>query len=317
VKWWWRLFAVGLAAGLLTGGPVAAAPDRSQPIAVGKPIAWLVRQLDSSDYRVRQTATRQLVQAGGAAIGPVAHAALEGSLEVALRAVAILRAIYTTAKDDATVDAAESALEQLKSLPNRVVAGRADTVLAGNYPIRQRRAVAEIRKLGGIVNFSNGRVRRLRPVPSGIRPVEDIQLTPDWKGGNAGLKHIKRLTYLRALYHVAGDHVSEKALDELKAALPNLVVHLRGRSRLGIKGQNASRGQGCFVSEVTTGGTAAKGGVKPGDVITKFAGRKVPDFNILIALIKITKPGDKIPVIVLRNNRVVTLTITMQGWSNK
>jgi len=309
------MLSVVLTAGLMTGGPVTAAPHHSGPVDVGKPIARLVRQLDSRDYRTRQAATWQLIQSGGAAVRPVGRAAMEGSLEVALRAVAILRAIYTTAKDDATVDAAESALEQLKSLPNPAIAGRAGTVLATNYPIRQRRAIAEIRKLGGIIHFSDGQYRRLRPVPTGIIPVRDVQLTPDWKGGDAGLKHIKRLTYLQSLYHVTGDHVSDKALDDLKAALPNLTVHLRGRSRLGIEGQNASPGHGCLVRRVTAGGTAARGGVRPGDVIIRFAGKKIPDFNFLITLIKTTRPGDKIPVVVLRNRRPVTLTVTMLGWS--
>lgn len=312
-----RLLWVVLAAGLMTGGPIDAAPHRSQPVDVGKPIARLVRQLDSRDYRVRETATRELIEAGGAAVGPVARAANEGSLEVALRAVAILRAIYTTAKDDATIDAVESALDQLKSSPKHAVAGRADAVLAGNYAIRQRRAVAEIRKVGGLVHFSNGRYRRLQPVPPGITPVADVQLTPSWKGGDAGLKHIKRLTYLQALYHVAGDHVSDKAIEDLKTALPNLAVHLRGRSRLGIKGQNASRGPGCVVSEVTPGSTAAKGGVRPGDTIVEFAGKQIPNFNVLISLIKTTNPGDKVPIVVLRNRRRVKLTVTMQGWSGK
>ncbi|HVB37001.1 MAG TPA: trypsin-like peptidase domain-containing protein [Vicinamibacterales bacterium] len=75
---------------------------------------------------------------------------------------------------------------------------------------------------------------------------------------------------------------------------------------LGLKKQ-----QGALVSTVTPGGAAAKGGIKPGDVILDFNGRPVQNRDALVAVVIATKPGTTVPVKVVRDGREQTLSVTV------
>ncbi|MGH7202292.1 MAG: hypothetical protein ACREJB_16935, partial [Planctomycetaceae bacterium] len=96
------LFGLALATSALwmSSGP-AAEPQRS--------VAQLIAELDSDRFELRHTATRALILRGEEAIEAVAEAALSGSPETAVRAVAILEHIYTRADADNNVAALDRA----------------------------------------------------------------------------------------------------------------------------------------------------------------------------------------------------------------
>lgn len=140
----WRRRAKGLAAGLIAAAaawPAAAEPPQA-PAAVpaveqpapqsGPPtaetIAQWIRDLDADKFDVRQRATEQLGKAGSAVIEPLVEAAGKGSLEVAMRAVTILKELFESS-DTATRLAAKTALERLAASENKAVASRAEGVL--------------------------------------------------------------------------------------------------------------------------------------------------------------------------------------------
>jgi serine protease Do len=69
---------------------------------------------------------------------------------------------------------------------------------------------------------------------------------------------------------------------------------------------------GAVVSTVIPGGAAEKGGVKPGDVITEYNGRPVPNTTDLQKMVTATKPGTSVAVKVVRNGKEQSLHVTVE-----
>lgn len=69
---------------------------------------------------------------------------------------------------------------------------------------------------------------------------------------------------------------------------------------------------GAMVENVMPGSPAALAGLKAGDVITKFGGRGIEDIRTLMVLIRKAKPGQQIPIVVVRDEKLVNLTATIQ-----
>ena len=124
--------ALLLAAVLLVPATASAADDSTgtptAPAATAEQIGQWIRDLDSDNFNDRQDASTKLVEAGKAAIGPVAEAAGGDSLEVSTRAIAVLKSLHGV-DDKGTSQAAEEALKKLTKSENRNVARRAAQAL--------------------------------------------------------------------------------------------------------------------------------------------------------------------------------------------
>src|SRR5262245_9098141 len=94
-----------------------------------KEIEALIRQLDDADFEVREAATKKLTAAGKVAIEPVAQAADTDNLEIATRAIGVLKELAGSPAE-ATRAAAVSALKQLSQSKTASVARRAAAALA-------------------------------------------------------------------------------------------------------------------------------------------------------------------------------------------
>jgi len=68
---------------------------------------------------------------------------------------------------------------------------------------------------------------------------------------------------------------------------------------------------GAIVAAVTPGGAAARAGLEPGDIILEFNGRPVTKTDELVKMVVATKPGNTVPVKVLRNKQQKTLNVTI------
>jgi len=75
---------------------------------------------------------------------------------------------------------------------------------------------------------------------------------------------------------------------------------------------NLQNDHGAIVSEVEPNGPADKAGLKDGDVIVKFNGDQITDSRQLQLDVAGIKPGEKIPVQVLRNGDEKTLDVTIK-----
>lgn len=294
--------------------PKADASAASTANASAEEIARWIEELDDNQFSVRQQATRKLSEAGEAAIDPLAIAAVTGSLEVSTRAIAALEANYlkTGEKSHKSAGLAEEALEQIMATANQSAALHAEQVLTFNDSVRQARAVEKIRELGGVIEYDD-KARELGRIRETDEPViAYVAIPKEWKGGDDGLKYVRRLTNLRYLYRIVGSPVSDGALNDLKKSIPDLEIQLRG-ALLGIEADRTD--DECLVKVVKPGSAASKGGIRSGDIIKSFGGKPITDFLSLVELIKETQPGQEVPVVVLRNTGSVTLKVVMGGWS--
>jgi len=69
--------------------------------------------------------------------------------------------------------------------------------------------------------------------------------------------------------------------------------------------------EGALVGEVTKGSPADKGGLKRGDVIINFDGKKVKAMKSLPAMVADTPVGKKVEIIIIRKGKEKRLTITI------
>ncbi len=299
--------------GFLTLAPLCGDESPAAPpiVARAKPSAddidrW-VQDLNAPEFTKREEATRRLIAAGAVAADPLVKAAQSSSLETTCRINTILRTWYTSGKEE-LIEPAEVAFEQLKESKNRHIASRADATLEQfATTIRQDRALAEINKLGGSVKELTG--NGLRAVGPGESKHLMVILGRDWRGGDDGLKFVRRLSSDTTLY-LLRNRVTEKILtpgvtpegvEQLRREMPRLKgVAYRGPAFLGISPLN--RIPGCFVGDVSPDSPAAKAKIQSGDVVTKFDGKPVADFEELVLLIQDKQPGDKIKIEVLRGD---------------
>jgi serine protease Do len=75
------------------------------------------------------------------------------------------------------------------------------------------------------------------------------------------------------------------------------------------KTQGLSNVQGALVAQVQPGSPAEKAGMKVGDVITAFDGRKIYDSSELPPVVAMTAPGTEANVDILRNGKPMTLKV--------
>jgi serine protease Do len=75
---------------------------------------------------------------------------------------------------------------------------------------------------------------------------------------------------------------------------------------------NLKDNQGALVGDVIPKGPADKAGVKSGDVVLEFAGKPVRDSRQFRLQVARTKPGERLPVKVLREGETKTLDVAIQ-----
>jgi serine protease Do len=108
---------------------------------------------------------------------------------------------------------------------------------------------------------------------------------------------------------------AQRVADQLRAG--GRVV----RGRIGVAIDEVSRdvaealglkaAAGALVRSVEEGGPAAKAGVEPGDIITRFGGKKVEKFSDLPRLVGNTKPGTQSSLEVWRRGQAKTLSVNV------
>jgi len=72
---------------------------------------------------------------------------------------------------------------------------------------------------------------------------------------------------------------------------------------------NLKEAEGALVANVSDDSPAYKGGIKPGDVILEFDGKKVPTMKSLPKLVAQTKVGKRVKVKIWRNQKIISKTV--------
>jgi len=174
------LFLIGIS---LAGQVDANSPAES---ASAKDISKWIKQLSDNDFSTREKATQNLVQAGRAAVKPIAAVILSDNLEMSWRASAILERIGVSG-DERTMAEVIVAFDQLGNKGQKRLA-RSRSELAQRWKKhRHQRAVNAIRELGGEVIQAPGgfgwaqpwrgmpNVKIIQPVPQmrfEVKPIE-------------------------------------------------------------------------------------------------------------------------------------------------
>lgn len=69
--------------------------------------------------------------------------------------------------------------------------------------------------------------------------------------------------------------------------------------------------RGAFIAQVTSGGPAAKAGLRANDIITQVDGQNIGTFDDLLSYVAFKKPGDKVNLTVQRGGNTQQLTVTL------
>lgn len=312
------------------GASLRSAPPEDVPVAVEitDEQRRLLTQLDAADFKVRERAERTLYDLGFAAIPLLESAALNGDTGAIPPALRVLERMLIEACPD-LADEAERALERLAFAERPETMSRAREVLAGNYHLRQRRAVAAIRELKGRVEFERldgsqgGNVMWLwggdprAKIPGQPFSRIHVLLVRDWIGGEEGLWHLKRLEDVWSgrlwgtdILSVRGNGVPMESVQALAARVPNLRVQTRGAS-LGIKGSTIEE---CRIGQVLQGGPADKAGLQNGDVVEQLNDIPISTFGDLVGNLLDFAPEDRVVLKIRRGDQELDVPVVLGNW---
>jgi hypothetical protein len=153
--------------------------------------------------------------------------------------------------------------------------------------------------------------------------------------GDVGLAHVNKvatLQHVRILYcplsdrsmeslkglkglaklSLFGTKVTSDGAKQLADALDTTEVDYRQGAFLGIGGD--AHPLGFIVGTVHEKSAASRAGLQYGDVITKFAGQKAPDFEALTALIGKQRPGDTVKIELIRRGQTMNKEVQLGEW---
>lgn len=104
-------------------------------------------------------------------------------------------------------------------------------------------------------------------------------------------------------------------IDNVKEVLKDLEEHRRvrrGMIGVSIHSKNPTKTPGAFIAEVWPHSPAGKAGIRKHDIVTQFNGKTIKNHRHLIAAVKSTPINTKVPVVVVRNNKSLTLQVSVQ-----
>jgi hypothetical protein len=206
---------LGDAAGLPAPGsdPLNSAPQTQ--------LQQWVAQLDSDQFLVRESATRNLIAAGMEAIEPVVSSLHGDRRELVTRGIYILQELAKSGQWE-TEQAARTALEKLAGQGGTWVARRASVTLDALNVIRQERAIKSLAWLGAKIESFSG--------PFGGDPADrpySIQIDDGWQGSDDDIRQVQWLVDTHKVVF-RGAHVKDRWIERIKS-LPNLkslsIVH--------------------------------------------------------------------------------------------
>lgn len=243
-------------------------------------VTLLIANLEDEQFELRESATRQLVLLGPAAVEALAAAAIKGDAEVTWRAVFAIGEIAVAGDFDKR-NTAEEVLEKLKSSPNLSAAYRAETILETLPESRQTRAITMLRSLGGVIDESG----------------TQLLINEKWLGEDSGLRYVRHVAALRNVQIEPSATVTDDGIAKMKASLPDYVrVTQFGNAFLGVGAASNEDTPGMRVLTVQPDSPAGKAGIQEGDVIRTMDGKAISGFDDLVAIIRKKKVGDVIAI---------------------
>jgi hypothetical protein len=286
----------------------------------------LVHRLSAEDFAERQAAEREFREIGRAALPILERAATEGDADVVARVCTLLEQMFAVGCPD-LADEAEKSLERLAASESQEAALRARAVLVANQELRQRRAIAAIRELGGKVDYVEmnvsqgniffGAVGDDIEIPGQAPATLRVWLLEDWAGGREGLWHVARLedswsarVWGMEVTNVRGSGLAPEDVQALAARLPRVRILERGAS-LGIQCHALDP---CQIMDLVPDGAAERAGLQSGDIILKLDSTPISSFNDLVGELLHRSPNEDVSLQVDRYGERLQIEVTLGGW---
>jgi len=299
-----------------------------------------IEQLSSPEFAIRQKAVATLQGVNAEQIDLLTNAIQTSTEnEVARRCVDLLERRYATGdRNSAVVRQASEALEAAAKSDRWFVAEAAHDSLDRHWKRRVEITLLELQKMGA--GMSPKRPEKLwesnreyagpfiRQSPIGDDHLK-IFVDKHWKADAKGFELLRRLVPLVShdfmtgqsrvsVYLIDGHTQQPQEEAELKAIFGDTRVSSRGAVCLGVAStqQQDIGGSGVQVSDVQDGSSAFNAGIQRGDVLLKFDGSLLRDFDELIELLKTFQPGDEVTFQVRRagDRTPFDVKVKLQGW---
>ena len=323
------IFRVIAAGTFLAAGVASGLPARGGDQPGDEQITAWIEHLGSPQYARREAASKSLLAAGRPAIAPLAAAIETGDLEVASRGIEILGGMLA---DETLAAAAEAALERSAEEAGPAAARLAESALDFHHLGLAAAAREALASLGAAFHE--------RPVVE--QAGFEVELGRDWKGTGDDLRQLARLPRLEAILvhgvqlddeavavlgrlrglkrlELFGTGLTEEAIDQLAARLPEASFDVREGGKLGV-GALAFGGP-CEIQTVEPGSAADQAGVRPGDVVVAVDGVAVNDFDGLTDRVAGRGPGERVRLTVARRGgdpggdaETLDLEIRLDAW---
>jgi S1-C subfamily serine protease len=105
--------------------------------------------------------------------------------------------------------------------------------------------------------------------------------------------------------------VADDLLDDGRVTHPYLGVAVDRLTPQIARALRTGTDRGVLVRDVTAGDPAAMAGLRPGDVITAFAGEQVPTVEAFLGALRGVEPGDNVELSLLRGGKQQTVKLTV------
>ncbi|QDT65924.1 PDZ domain-containing protein [Calycomorphotria hydatis] len=310
-----KLIALSVLLGIVH---VVVAEDSLPPVVAPGPIYPLeksLEQLSSPHFITRQNAIQHVSAWGLAAIPALEKMAHDNKPAQFIGALKSLEAIWLTAharKDWETSDAVRSAFEEMSADDNTLLADWSTAILKDRSLLEDDKIIDKVRELGGVIEMTSQEDLLRDDGPIFRSAIEHLFLGPDWKGGEDGLKYIKRLPAFGMLYFTPQSGLTMEKLAGLRAIFPGLVIQRRGQTFLGVVADPLA--PECRIRSVKPNSPAADAGIRPGDVIVTFNDVDIKNLQELVEAIEEIKPNEKVNVLVSRTGNPLNIEVTMRKW---
>jgi S1-C subfamily serine protease len=164
-----------------------------------------------------------------------------------------------------------------------------------------------------------------------------VELDDQWRGGDAGMVHIRNLMAVYQIVIIGAEisakgaaelqHVNQlrevwlyrtqvkpEELPELQKLMPHVLIDYRRGGLLGVAADQLDVTGPAVVGRVEPGSAAEAAGIRVRDKIVKFQGQPVENFKALTTMIGKHSAGDEVTVDLLRGDEPIVVKLKLGEW---
>ena len=270
--------------------------DEPASVAIPAAVQQALADLSSEVFTHRQAAVQRLIALGPPAFEPLLASLGKTTPEAGQRILAILEQIWLQTPEPQS-DILERQLETLR-LTWGPYQPTVEQMLFAHHQLRQERAVKALRRLNAIIETVDDpeevQLLMLQGLPIPNDPPQRLSLIVlprSWKGTEADLWHIQRLSHLNepnelTVYVIENNGITPSAMQGMTIGFPTLTIMVRAELFLGVTGSPFPQGSGCTVDTVQPGSPAETAGIQEGDRILSVDGQQIKSFLGLVDALK-------------------------------